>query len=153
MSRREPPLLLIAEGRRVRMQARRAAAPSPKEITLHMEAAALLRKYCRPDWRWAHIPSGEKRDGRTAAKLKRMGAPRGWPDFVLFDPRAHLHALELKRIGGTLSEDQVAFQLFCIRAGARYCIADTPRELRTILLDWRCLDEVADAACRAGGDA
>ena len=102
MTRPLPPLLQLCEGRSVRP--RKAKVPAPKELRLHMAAAELLRRHIRPDWRWAHIPSGEKRDGRTAAKLKRMGAPRGWPDFVLFDPRARLHALELKRVGGTLSE-------------------------------------------------
>jgi hypothetical protein len=43
-----------------------------------------------------------------------MGVARGCPDFLLFDPTGRLHALELKREHGTLSEDRQAFQEWAI---------------------------------------
>src|SRR5271156_5557392 len=110
-----PPLLMLAEGRRPRP--RKAAVPRPKELALHMSVADILRRFARPDWRWSHFPAGEHRDVRTAAKLKAMGVQRGWPDFVLFDPTGRLHALELKREGETLTDDQEDFQTWCIARG------------------------------------
>jgi hypothetical protein len=42
-----PPLLVIAEGRKPRL--RKAPLARPKEISLHMAVAALLRNHARPD--------------------------------------------------------------------------------------------------------
>jgi hypothetical protein len=66
-----PPLLALAQGRKVR--ARRAPTFRPKEIELHMATAKLLREHALPTWQWCHIPNGELRDKRTACKLKQMG--------------------------------------------------------------------------------
>jgi hypothetical protein len=113
-----PPLLLLAEGRKPRT--RKAPLASPEEITLHMSVAKLLRDHGRPDWRWTHIPSGEVRDMRTAAKLKQMGTKRGWPDFLLVSPDGAIRCLELKRIGGKLTDDQADFQTWCIAQAVPY---------------------------------
>jgi hypothetical protein len=118
-----PPLLALAQGRRVR--ARREAAPRPKEIGLHMAVADLLRRFARPEWRWTHFPAGEHRDVRVAAKLKAMGVQRGWPDFVLLDPSGRLHALELKRRGETLTDDQDTFRAWCAAGGVPHAVAFT----------------------------
>jgi hypothetical protein len=137
MSATEPPLLALAQGRRVR--ARREAAPRPKEIGLHMPVADLLRRFARPDWRWAHYPAGEHRDVRTAAKLKAMGVQRGWPDLILFDPNGRLHALELKRQGEDLSEDQEAFEAWCAAQGVPHAVAWTFDEALKALSAWGVL--------------
>ncbi len=42
-----------------------------------------------------HVPAGEIRNKRTAAKLN--GTKPGWPDFILTPPTGQLHCLELKR--------------------------------------------------------
>jgi hypothetical protein len=46
------PLLMLADGRKPRP--RKAAAPRPKELALHIAVADLLRRFARPDWRWGH---------------------------------------------------------------------------------------------------
>jgi hypothetical protein len=99
-----PPLLALAQGRRVRL--RKAPTPRPREIGLHIAVAAILRTYCLPDWTWFHVPNGEVRDKRLAAKLKAMGAKLGIPDFVLLSPYNSVRFLELKRNGESLSEAQ-----------------------------------------------
>jgi hypothetical protein len=132
-----PPLLALAQGRRVRP--RKAAAPRPKEIALHMAVADVLRRFARPDWRWSHFPAGEHRDVRTASKLKQMGVQRGWPDFVLFDPSGRLHALELKRQGEDLTDDQEDFQTWCIAHGVRHSVARTSDEALEVLGAWGAL--------------
>lgn len=55
-----------------------------------------------------HIPNGEKRDIKTATKLKRMGVRPGVSDFFLAKPYGSYAGLwmELKRIGGKLTDAQ-----------------------------------------------
>jgi VRR-NUC domain-containing protein len=132
-----PPLLALAQGRRVRP--RKVKIPAPKELDLHMAVADVLRRFAKPAWRWSHFPSGELRDKRTAAKLKAMGVQRGWPDFVLFDPAGRLHALELKREGETLSEDQEAFQEWAIARGVPHSVVRTSDEALDVLGAWGAL--------------
>ena len=128
---------MIAEGRRPR--ARKAPLARPKEIVLHMGIAKLLRDHAMPSWQWCHIPNGELRSKITAAKLKRMGAKSGWPDFVLIPPAGQLHCLELKRQGETLSDSQEAFQLWCVRSGVPYSVAFSIDEALAVLDFWACL--------------
>jgi hypothetical protein len=137
MTRPLPPLLALAQGRRVRP--RRAEKVRPKEIALHMSVADLLRRFARPDRRWSHFPSGEHRDVRTAAKLKAMGVQRGWPDIIAFDPLGRLHAMELKRVGGSLSEDQEAFQTWCITHGVPHSVVSSTDEALAVLSAWGAL--------------
>ena len=132
-----PPLLMLAEGRRPRP--RKTAVPRPKEIELHMAVADLLRRFARQDWRWSHFPAGEHRDVRTAAKLKAMGVQRGWPDFTLFDPTGRLHALELKREGESLSEDQESFQEWAISHGVPHSVSRSVDEALAVLDAWGTL--------------
>lgn len=132
-----PPVLAIAAGRRVRP--RKAAVPRPLELQLHMTVADLLRRFARPDWRWSHFPSGELRDVRTGAKLRAMGLARGWPDFVLIDPSGRLHALELKRQGETLTDDQEAFQEWAIAHGVPHSVSRSVDEALTVLDAWGAL--------------
>ena len=137
MSASLPPLLALAAGGRVRP--RKATVPRPKEIALHMSVADLLRRFARPDWRWSHFPSGELRDIKTASKLRAMGLARGWPDFVLIDPSGRLHALELKRQGETLADDQEAFQEWCIAHGVPHSVTRSVDEALTVLNAWGAL--------------
>ena len=132
-----PPLLMLADGRRPRL--RKAPAERPKEIKLHMAVAKLLRDYARPDWQWTHVPNGEARDIRTAAKLKQMGTKPGWPDFVLVPPTGQLHCLELKRIGETLTAEQEAFRSWCISHGVPHVVAYSLDEVLTAFEAWGCL--------------
>ena len=95
MSQSPPPLIMIAEGRKPRL--RRAPAPHPKEVLLHMCVAKVLRARAAPGWAWTHTPAGEVvRDAETARKLKQMGAQSGWPGFLL-TPYGSVGCLELKR--------------------------------------------------------
>jgi VRR-NUC domain len=68
-----------------------------------------------------------------------MGLKRGWPDFVLIPPTGQLHCLELKRLGEKLSEDQIAFQTWCIRHGVPHSVCRTIDEVLAGLDHWQCL--------------
>ena len=132
-----PPLLLLAAGRRPRP--RKSLIVRPKGIAIHKAVAKLLRDHARPEWHWTHVPNGELRDTRTAAKLKQMGVRRGWPDFVLVSPTGLLHCLELKRFGETLSEDQQAFQSWCIIHGLPHSVARSFDDALAVLDHWGAL--------------
>ncbi len=132
-----PPLLAIAEGRKVR--ARKAPVWRPKEVELHITVAKLLRDHCLEDWRWTHIPTGEHRDIRTAAKLKAMGSRAGFPDFVLVSPYGSVRFLELKRTGGKLSEVQDDFRLWCVAYGVPHVVARTIGDVLAACESWGCL--------------
>jgi hypothetical protein len=135
--RATPPLLALAAGKKVRP--RRAPVIRPKEITLHMSVAEVLREHALPTWRWSHFPAGEHRNIQTAARLKRMGLQKGWPDFVLVPPAGRLHCLELKRIGEKLSDEQEDFQLWCIRHNIPHSVAFAFDEALAVLDAWGCL--------------
>jgi hypothetical protein len=109
-----PPLLLLAEGRNPRP--RRAPLCRPKEITLHMAVAKLLRDHALPEWQWTHVP-----------------------DFILVPPAGQLHCLELKRQGETLSDAQERFQLWCIRHGVPHSVAYSVDDALAVLNAWGCL--------------
>ena len=72
-----PPLLMLAQGRRARP--RKAKAPPPKEIALHMAVANVLRRFANLSWRWSALPgrrASRRQDGREAAR--RWGLARGF---------------------------------------------------------------------------
>ena len=95
-----------------------------------------LKADASPEWRWTHFPAGEERDKRQAAKLKAMGLQRGWPDFLLIAPGGRLHAIEVKRRGGRMSEDQEAFAEWCQEQGVPFACVDDLREVVTTLKAW-----------------
>jgi hypothetical protein len=138
------PLFAHAQGRRVRARMR-STAPAPKEIVLNVAVADLLRKVGRRDWRWSHFPAGELRDIRTAQKLKSMGVQRGWPDFLIFSPSGLLHALELKRRGGALSEDQAAFAAWCAEHSIPNAVAYSIDDAIATLTAWGALRKIGGA--------
>jgi len=99
---------------------RQVARPIAKEIELHVQLVSMLRWCIRPDVIWRHVPNGEHRDPRTAAKLKAMGVLAGsadlefhWCDWDVerrCKCRRVLH-LELKIGNRQLSAVQAGFAL------------------------------------------
>lgn len=133
----KPPLLMLAEGRKPRP--RKAPVVRDKEIVLHMQVVSLLRKVGHPEWRWTHIPLGERRDLMTAIKLKRMGVVAGWPDFILWAPTGLAHGLELKRKGEKPKGAQDDFVVWAARHGVPYSVADDFDQALAVLKHWGAL--------------
>jgi hypothetical protein len=131
-----PPLLMICGGT---ARARKAPVARPKECALQCAVADVLRRHALPSWRWSHFPAGEWRGVVTGARLKRMGLMRGFPDFQVISPAGLFHGLELKRAGEILTDDQEAFQLWCIRNGIPYSVCWTIDEALAVLDAWGCL--------------
>lgn len=117
-----------------RKQRRPRAAP---EFNLHVLIANILRRWGSKGWDWTHLPFGEHRNAITGGRLKRMGTQRGWPDFILcspYPPKAHF--LELKRKGGTLTDEQAELmEWFAVNEYA-YAVADNFTDAIAILKDW-----------------
>ena len=112
---------------------------APKEITLQFSVAKFLKDFCHADWRYTHFPAGELRDEKTGAKLKRMGLKAGWPDFQIVSPQGLYHALELKRQGEGLNDDQEAFAAWCRSCGIPHAVVDTFKDAIEVLNGWGCL--------------
>ena len=78
---------------------------SNEEDGLHFAVAQYLKLCLKRGVVWCHVPNGEKRDIRFAAKLKKMGTKAGWPDLQLFyEGKAYF--IELKAQKGQLSQSQ-----------------------------------------------
>ena len=106
------------------------------ELSFHIETAKLLNAYARQDTLHFHVPNGEKRDPRTAARLKQMGVRAGVADFTII-VNGGVHFLELKTSKGRLSTDQIVFSEDAERAGASFHVAHS-------------LDDVIDTLNRIG---
>jgi hypothetical protein len=127
-----------------------------KEATFHIQLVSMLRWCVRPDVLWRHVPNGEHRDARTAAKLKAMGVLPGSADLEFFyssalgraDPSGqdrdefqasiakagpHILFLELKLPGRKQSEAQAGFALAMKLLGAEYQVARSVDEAIAIL--------------------
>ena len=76
------------------------------EVALQIAIADFLRlNENRAIWEWWHVPNGELRDKRTAAKLKAMGVKPGCPDIVI-DHMGQIIYIEIKHGRGKLSQAQ-----------------------------------------------
>jgi len=96
----------------------------PLEIKTHVALERLLCLTLNPNWMYTHIPSGERRDKVTAARLKAMGLKAGWPDFIFVGP-SNVLFLELKRLGGKPSEAQKEVAAGLRARGCHYHLSDT----------------------------
>jgi hypothetical protein len=125
--------LHLFKGRRQRG----TALPPAPEFSLHCMIADVLKRWCLPDWRYTHMPMGERRDPATAGRLKRMGVTRGWPDFQFFHIAGPTCFLELKRRGEHPSDEQKALAFRLMRAGHGYLITDSFTDALDALRAWR----------------
>ena len=111
-----------------------------KEATLHIQLVAMLRHCLRPDVYFRHVPNGEPRDLRTAAKLKAMGTSPGAADLEFHwcemnggvKTRRLLH-LELKIGKRPMNVAQVSFALAMRLLGDEYHVARSIDEAITVL--------------------
>jgi hypothetical protein len=97
----------------------------------------MLRWCIRPDVIWRHVPNGEHRDKRTAAKLKAMGVLAGSADLEFHwcdaDRRRRLLHLELKVANRQQSVLQLGFALAVKLLGDDYYVAKSIEQAIGIL--------------------
>lgn len=112
--------------------------PPEKEVTsLHIPLVAMLRWCLAPHVLMRHVPNGEHRDPRTAAKLKAMGTLAGSADLEFHwrddgGLRKMLH-LELKVGNRQPSDAQDAFARIVVDLGDEYLVVRSIDGALTIL--------------------
>lgn len=140
------PLLTWPDKKRGRKLAPAYKPPPVPEHAWHITLASTIRRtnLLAPGWRMTHFPAGEERDPRIGAKLKAMGLERGWPDLLFCKPAnpdmpAVLHGLELKRLGGKLSDEQLELAVWFQANGWAWAVADRIEDAWRILWQWGAL--------------
>ena len=103
------------------------------ELTIQIALVARLRHELRGDVVMFHVPNGEWRDKRSAAKLKAMGLRPGVADLVFDAGGSNILYLELKVPGGRLSEVQRQFKAHAEAIGRHYAVAHSVNEALSIL--------------------
>lgn len=74
-------------------------------------------RYFFPHLTIFHIPNGEKREPKTAYKLKQMGVLKGIPDLYVIEYKL---AIEMKNVKGRLSKDQINIRDIFLKNGHHY---------------------------------
>ena len=82
------------------------------EINIQRELWKLIQAYRVPGVIIYHVPNGEKRDIRTAVRLKEMGVTPGVLDLP-YIVNGRPGFLELKKEDGRPSKDQLDFMVAC----------------------------------------
>jgi hypothetical protein len=108
---------------------RKVRAPDPSELQIHISLIARLGIMAMPGCVYFHVPNGELRDKRAAAKLKAMGELPGVADlqFIYNDTRGQLRILflELKARGRHATPLQLEFERRVRALGCTYEIASS----------------------------
>jgi len=106
--------------------------PEPSELQIQIALIQRLGYMALPNAVYFHVPNGELRDKRAAAKLKAMGELPGVSDLVFLynrigehPPRLRVLCLELKAKGRAASNEQRYFGNRVLRLGADFEVADT----------------------------
>ena len=111
-----------------RWRRRMLKPPEPSEVQFQIALNEHLAWRKRPGVVHFHVPNGEERDKRVAAKLKAMGVLPGVADlvFVSIDGCGRLRVLflELKAKGRKPTLVQREFAEAVRTAGAEYAVAD-----------------------------
>ena len=103
-----------------------------QETAIQIELWKLIETYQIAGTRIWHVPNGEKRDIKTAKRLKEMGVVPGVLDLHYF-ARMRFGMIELKKPGGRLSKDQRAFMEDADANLIRYDVAYSVFEAANIL--------------------
>lgn len=132
---------------------RNVRALDPSEVQIQISLVDRLNLLARPDVLWFHVPNGELRDKRVAAKLKAMGERPGVADLIFLWPSGQAGKfpgiegctntlfLELKSRRGRLEAEQLTFRNAAHCAGAYYEHANTIDEAVAILIRYGILPE------------
>jgi len=106
--------------------------PEPSELQIQIALIQRLGYMALPNAVYFHVPNGELKDPRVAAKHKAMGELPGVADLIFLynrigehPPRLRVLCLELKAKGRSPSNEQRYFGGRVLRLGAEFEVADT----------------------------
>jgi hypothetical protein len=120
---------------RVGAVARRALKVAAGEITEDEIHAAVVHACRKAGIAVHHSPNEGRHEVQYRAKLARLGVSPGWPDLVVMRP-GHTGALELKRPGGRVSPEQVAWGERMNAAGWSWAVAYGVEDALETLRTW-----------------
>ena len=81
-----------------------------------------------------HVPNEGKRNRIEAASLAALGSVAGVSDFVLLLPGGRVHLIELKRPGGTQSEEQRRFEAAASAMGHTYDLINSLEDFKAAVI-------------------
>lgn len=119
-----------------------------EEEQLQRSIVDLLRVAAQPDVIWWHTPNGMARSKSEGGRLKAMGVLPGVYDLAFIVPVRHsspeefvpaICFLELKRVRGIASAEQLAFDERCDRIGVEHAITADFDQAVAILTAWGVL--------------
>lgn len=118
-------------------QRRAVLAKGSSEDQIQRAVASYLKLALRDsECLWWHVPNGEYRSPKTAAKLKAFGVRPGVPDISLILPGGYPAFIELKAAKGVLSPAQKAFRDEAIAKGALWALCRSVEEVAITLNNW-----------------
>jgi hypothetical protein len=128
-----------SEGTQARGATRaRAVSELLSEQQIQRTLVAHLTARPAADLWWCHVPNGGFRTRTEGAILNGLGLRKGAPDLLLIcDGKAY--GLELKRLGGKPSHDQIECLAAMERAGAATAVAVGLDRALHQLESWRLL--------------
>ena len=105
------------------------------EARLHLAVCGFLDVALPTGAAYYHAPAEGRRDPKSGAFLKRMGAKPGWPDLTVIH-NGRVYGIELKSDRGLLTDSQSEMQALWRRCGADYAVARSVPEVAYLLLKW-----------------
>lgn len=123
-------------------------ARASEEEQLQRSLVDLLRVAAHPDVIWFHCPNGMARSKSEGGRLKAMGVLPGVYDLAFIVPTVLgsnvltvplICFLELKRVRGIASAEQLAFGERCDRIGVEHAITADFDQAVSILTAWGVL--------------
>ncbi|WP_028164082.1 VRR-NUC domain-containing protein [Bradyrhizobium elkanii] len=114
---------------------------APSEHQLQVRVLEILAYTKRPEIFVFAIPNQSNRHIRNAVRMKAEGLRSGIADLCILFPRdeGSVAWLELKKRGGSLTDEQKGFRAICQRLGIRWAVAKSVEEALAVLQGWGVL--------------
>ena len=135
----QPPLLMLAEGQRVRPRKPANSEVRPRDRNAEARTQAAIVEWIRlvaPDLLVFHVPNGGFRKPAEAARMRWIGVLAGIPDLVLLGRDGQSWLIEVKAAGGSLSAEQRAIRDRCTAMRVPYVIAKSIDDVRQAFEIW-----------------
>jgi VRR-NUC domain len=142
-----PPLLMIAEGRRVRPRKAENSEVRPRDRNAEARIQAAIVEWVRtvaPDLICFHPANGGLRGKAEAARMKWVGVLAGIPDVVILGRDGRAWLIEVKAPGGVLSADQCTIRDRCAAMRIPFAVAKSIDDARGAFRTWGIETREAD---------
>lgn len=127
----------VKRPRKARDAAGRILEPSEHKIQVRL--LDYLAYAARADIYYFAIPNQSNRHIQNAVKMKAEGVRSGIADLCFMFPQGRVGWLEMKKPGGTLSDNQKNFRDICKALSHDWAIAKSVDEALAILTKWDAL--------------